>query len=76
MTHLMVDDIAVDSHTMPLLLQVQIKMLKTDQFRQGMSFLAVTGNELCPVAVMLNYLAKRPKHKGPLFMLQSGEPLT
>lgn len=77
MTHLMVDDIAVDSHTMPSLLQVRIKASKTDQFRQGTSlFLAATGNELCPVAAMLNYLAKRPTHKGPLFVLQSGEPLT
>ena len=28
------------------------------------------------MAAMLNYLAKRPTHKGALFMLQSGEPLT
>ena len=34
------------------------------------------GTELCPVAAVLSYLARRPGSPGPLFIQQDGTPLT
>ena len=75
--HLSVQDVAIDSHTSPSLLQIRIKMSTTDQFRHGTSvFLAASHNELCPVAAVLSYLADHPRGEGPLFQFVDGSPLT
>ena len=41
-------------------MRVRLKTLKTDPFRQGIDvFIGRTGNELCLVAVVLAYMARR-----------------
>ena len=48
-----------------------------NQFRQGVDiFVGATGNELCPVAALLAYLALRGSRYGPVFVNQTGLPLT
>ena len=39
-------------------------------------YLGRTGDVLCPVSVLLAYLAIRPPTPGPLFLLKSGDPLS
>ena len=52
-------------------------MSKTDPFRRGVSiFLGKTDSDLCPVAALLSYLAKRGLAPGPLFRFDEGHPLT
>ncbi len=76
-THLTPQDVTIDSHDRPTTLQVRIKASKTDQYRHGaLIYLAATENDLCPVAAVAAYLARRPPVGGPLFILASGEPLT
>ena len=75
--HLTLQDIMVDNKTKPMCLLVRIKGLKTDQTRQGITLcVGRTYNELCPVATVLAYLARRKMNDGPLFILASGQPLT
>ena len=75
--HLAVQDVVIDSFTSPSLLQIRIKMSKTDQFKQGTSvFLAASHNELCPLAALLSYLVSHPPGEGPLFQFADGSPLT
>ena len=66
--HLNFSDVAVDSISIPRLLKVEIKVSKTDPFRQEVHILiGKTDNKLCPIAAMLSYLAKRGNHEGMLF---------
>ena len=76
--HITPQDIAVDSHSNPTLIRVFIKQSKADQFGNGAHiFLSRTDTDLCPVAVLLAYLAQRPNSgKGPLFVKRDGSPLT
>ena len=75
--HLTPQDVMVDSKTEPTCLFVKIKGSKTDQTRQGITLcVGRTYNELCPVAAVLTYLARRTVDEGPLFILASGQPLT
>ena len=73
-------DVAIDNLANPQILKVCLKCSKTDPFREGSDiFLARTHDELCPVTAMLTWLVKRnakPAAEGPLFVLQSGAPLT
>jgi hypothetical protein len=72
-----VGDISVDSHTTPTHMQVQLKCSKTDPFGAGFTLhLGRTGDELCPIAAMLGYLAYRPSHPGFLFLFQDGSTLS
>ncbi len=75
--HLTPQDVALDSHSHPTTMRVHIKASKTDQYRQGvLLYLAATGNDLCPVAAVAAYLARRPPVGGPLFLTAAGTPLT
>ena len=66
--HLNRADIAVNDPNNPTIIQLTIKKSKTDPFRQGVNiFLGATGNTLCPVTALLNYLAIRGESEGPLF---------
>lgn len=76
-SHLAIKDVAVDWHTTPSLLQIRIKMSKTDQYKHGtFVYMATTHNELCPVAEVLSYLVYHPSGEGPLFQVSDGSPLT
>ncbi len=75
--HLLLEDVALDSHTHPKLARIRIKASKTDPFRKGLDiFLGSTDNRLCPVAALAAYLAIRGHAPGPLFRFASGSFLT
>lgn len=75
--HLNFDDIAVNDWTNPSMLKITIKASKTDPFRQGVDiFVGKTSNDLCPVAAVLAYLARRGNAKGFLFRFEDGRLLT
>ena len=76
-SHLAIKDVAADCHTAPSLLQIWIKMSKTDQYKhRTFVYMATTNNELCPVAAVLSYLVHDPSGEGPLFQFSNGFPLT
>ena len=65
--HLTYDNIAVD----------KIKQSKTDPFRKGVTVvIGCAVGPLCPLAVILLYMARRKPGKGPLFWFEDGRPLT
>ena len=75
--HLNLHDLATDSHICPSLFRVRLKQSKTDPFRQGADiYLGATGATICPVRALWSYLAKRGPAPGPLFVFNSGTPLT
>ena len=61
----------------PSMARLCIKQSKTDPFRQGVEvFLGNTGSEVCPIQALVHYIGVRSPSQGPLFILQSGAPLT
>ena len=71
------EDVSVDNHQTPSLLCIKLKQSKTDPFRAGVSiFLGCTGNQLCPVAAVLAYLAIHHPAFAPLFLFLDGSYLT
>ena len=76
-THLTPSDIAIDDRDNPTLVQVYLKVSKTDQGRKGISiFLGETRDDLCPVAAISAFLAIRGSSAGPFFQLRGSAPLT
>ena len=76
-THLSLSDLTLDSRTSPQLIQIHIKQSKTDPFIRGAAiFLSRTGGAICSVKVMTAYLAFRSPQPGPLFVFESGTPLS
>lgn len=70
--HLTYRDIAINS-----LVRVHLKYSKTDQLGQGLDiYIGAIHNDICPIAVMLSYLAAQGPRPGPLFQLRDGAPLT
>lgn len=75
--HLSFGDIWVDSKENTSSISMHIKQSKTDQLRHGSTVtLARTGQNVCPVAALLAYLASRGGRPGPLFIFQNGKFLT
>ena len=75
--HLLFEDLAIDNPGNIQLITLRIKKSKTDQFRKGADIaLARTGQDICPVAALLAYLAIRKGHAGPLFHFEDGKYLT
>ena len=75
--HLIFQDVSVDQVTDLQLLRAHLKTSKTDPFCKGIDiFVGRTGNELCPVAVMLAYLAIRTPKPGFLFQFTDDRLLT
>ena len=69
-------DISLDNSSHPWKLLVKIKSSKTDQFRVGTTVvLGQMGNDLCPIASMLEYLNSRGNHPGALFQSREGQPI-
>ncbi len=74
--HLSFGDVRVDSIQKPSWLAVDIKRSKTDQFGKGVTLsIGATGTDICPVAAMLGYLARRGSNPGPLFLFHDPGPL-
>ena len=67
--HLMIADVRLDTTLPQGHFQLHIKSSKTDQFYQGAQVvLGATGQDLCPVAALLDYLSLRGDTPGPLFI--------
>ena len=65
----------MDSHTLPSVIAVTLRVSKTDQFGEGTTiFISKTGTALCPVAAILAYLVRRATGDGPLFLRDNGLP--
>ena len=76
-TILTLQDIALDSLSSPETLCVQIKVSKTDPFQKGTFILIGLGKyPLCAIRAVVSYLSVRGDSPGPLFQLQSGQPLS
>ena len=76
-SHLSLKDIAIDRRDDPSMVQIHLKVSKTDQERKGVSiFIGKTGDDLCPVAALTSYLAVRGSADGPLFQFKDRSPLT
>ena len=70
-------DISVDSRENPSYLTVLLRQIKTDLFSNGVTIhLHRIDDVLCPVAVVLAYLAIRPPEPGPLFLFRNGSTLS
>jgi len=75
--HLGVQDIAVDSPLAPSCMRIKIKGSKTDPFQKGcLIHIGVSWHPLCAVHAVMTYLALRGDAPGPLFLFQSGQPLS
>ena len=76
-SHLSKADISIDSYVDPTFMRVLIKKSKTDPFRPGVKlFIGRNRSDLCPVEAMLRYMVIRGHEAGPLFIMDSGSPLT
>ena len=75
--HLSFSDVAVDRPVYPLVVYLLIKHSKMDQGREGDKvFIGQTGDDLCPVSALLDYLKLRGGAPGALFRWQDGFPLS
>ena len=76
---LMNSDITFMPRSSPKYMLVQLKVSKTDPFRQGQAIvIGKTNSPLCPISAMVAYLNSRPSSldSGPLFIYVSGAFLT
>ena len=74
--HLSILDLAVDNSVNPNVLQLYLKHSKTDHFDKGTCVcIGCTGDDLCPVAAFMAYLAVRGMKQGPLFQTKDGLPV-
>ncbi len=66
-------DVAVDNQSAPTMVQIHLKKSKCDQFGAGADVVVgATGDALCPVSALLDYLKQRGSSKGPFFQNQDG----
>lgn len=76
-SHLSLDDIAVDNPAVPSILQVHLKVSKTNSFCKSIDvYIACTNDDLCPVAAMMAYFAVRGNNPGELFRFMDGHLLS
>jgi integrase len=69
-------DVAIDNKSTPSIIYLTLRQSETDISGSGVTLhLGKTGDALCPVAALLNYLAIHPSTQGPLFITESGNPL-
>ena len=76
-TGLVWGDVAVDSHSNPLMIQFHLKKSKCDQYGSGSNIVVGrTGNVLCPVTAILQYIKIRGDRPGPFFLDSSHTAVT
>ena len=69
--------IVVDSHTTSTHLTEDVRTSNTDPFKAGMTLLqGLTGDILCPVTAVLEFLAICPSSPGPLFLFKDDSALS
>ena len=70
-------DVAVDSHTAPSMVQFHLKVSKCDQFSAGTHVVVGrTGDALCPVSALAQYISMRGCQPGAFFLDASQKVLT
>jgi hypothetical protein len=75
--HLSLSDISVDQRSNPTVILLHIKASKTDQFRAGHVLrIGISNTPICAVQAVMHYLHFRGGNPGPLFIHESGKPLT
>ena len=75
--HLSYSDLAVDNPSDPAIISILIKKSKCDQTGKGAKvYFGKTGDSLCPIAAIEAYLSIRGSNPGPLFLWESGVPLS
>ena len=78
--HLTADNVSFSfnqSMHKPISMTILIKESKTDLFRVGQTItIGASSSTLCPVLAMKQYLSRRKLLSGPLFIHDSGKPLT
>ena len=75
--HLSWGDIAIDNVADPQVLQIHLRVSKTDQLGRGVDvYVGKTGCTLCPVAAVLAYMVLRGADQGQFFKFKDGQPLT
>jgi hypothetical protein len=76
-TNLSSNNIKVNKRISPTVVLINMKALKTDQFRHGHVLrIRVSGNNTCAVRALMNYLHHCGKKFGSLCLLQNGQPLS
>ena len=74
--HLSYENVAVDCRRDLQIIQIHIKQSKTDSFRKGVKLsLRITDNAVCPVGVVLAYLAVRGSQPDALFLTEQSRLL-
>ncbi|XP_011407978.1 PREDICTED: uncharacterized protein LOC105315143 [Amphimedon queenslandica] len=75
--HLDIQDISVDREGQLRVVSIRLKKFKTDQEGRGATLIfGRTGNELCPVSALIQYIKLRGTKPGPLFQWKDGTPLS
>ena len=75
--HLEWGDVTRDGGQPPAWVRIFLKRSKTDQFGRGVAvYVGTTGDELCPVTAILDYVTVRGMTPGPFFRFHDGAPLT
>ena len=73
---LLVGDVEILKPPSSPMVRLHLRRSKTDPFGNGINiFLGSTGQDICPVTALSNYLFVRAKGQGPLFVLADGSPL-
>ena len=73
---ILVGDVKVLRSASSSMIRIHLKRSKTDPLGKGINiFLGATGQDICPVTALSNFLFVRPKGQGPLFVLADGAPL-
>ena len=72
-TSLMWGDVALDNTEVPRMVQFHLRQSKCDQFGAGADVVVgVTGQDICPVAAVVEYLRIRGTRPGPFFVDATG----
>ena len=75
--HLSWGDVAINDPRNPRAIKVRLRRSKTDQFGNGVDVIVGrTGDDLCPVAAVAAFMARRGNAAGPFFRFPDGSPLT
>ena len=73
-THITIRDIAIDKRDNPSLIQIHLKVSKTDQERKRVTiFIGKTGDNICPVAALTAYLANPESWRRPIVSIQGSD---
>ena len=74
---LQISDVSFDFHSSPPILNLLLRKAKSDPFGKGVNIvLGSTGQSLCPVTAVQNFIAIRPAREGPLLIHSDGMSLT